>query len=364
MADEKDSLITPEMLKERFIEKLKGVKQGDATAVFNVIAEHLIYSLGNYDCMTSEAQKITDEQNNAMYKHVEDTIKDLPDSVMVRQAKRLIRGHRGKRWHVKLCIDHLEKPLQSPSEMELRSKVIFDKYVQLMVDMYQDILEHAQSGVANFSQIGLFGTCFDELFIAFHLSQRSYAQQAYSHLRTIQEALDLIALFRIKPEEADLWASDEDWHVVWKELSPKKVKAKIGSNDIFGKFYHLFSDVGTHPSFNMMRMRCRMLKEKVGGRPQIYISVGGTPKTREAYFCHVFLVATIVQILGSMLVSFHNRLNMKEVELFHEGLLTDFRDMIMDMLVKPLNNAEAGRKIEATFNSLLDNLKKVFNSST
>ena len=38
------------------------------------------------------------------------------------------------------------------------------------------------------------------------------------------------------------------------------------------------------------------------------------------------------------------------------------QDMIMDMLVKPANNTEVGKKIEETFNSLLVDLKKVFNS--
>jgi hypothetical protein len=63
-----------------------------------------------------------------------------------------------------------------------------------------------------------------------------------------------------------------------------------------------------------------------------------------------------------MLTTFRKHLNMKEMGLLHEGLLTDFRDMIMDMLVKPANNTEAGKKIEETFNSLLVDLKKVFNS--
>lgn len=364
MLEDKEGLVTSEILKERFIEKLKGLKQKGGLEMWTVLVDHMIYSLGNYDRMTPEAQKITDEQNAIMIKHVEDSIKGLPDDVMIRQANRFIRGSKGKRWHVNLCIEQLEKPVQSLNEIESRCKSIFEKYMQPMVDMYQDILEHTHSGTVTFSQIALLGMCFDELFVVFHLSQRSYAQQAYSHLRTIQEALDLINLFRVKPEEADLWTSDEDWHKIWKELKPGKVKEKIGSEDVFGKFYHLFSDIGTHPSFNMMRLRCRMLRERsANGNPLFYISLGGTPKTKEAYFCHVFLVLSIVQILSCLLTVFNKYLNMKEIQSILEGLFTDFRDMFIDTLVKPLDDKAAAQKIEGIFASLLESTKMVFNTS-
>ena len=242
MADEKQELITPEMLKKRFAEKLKGIKQDDGPAIQKVLSDSMVYSLTNYDRLTPEAQKIVDEQTVIIRNHLENILKGLPDHVLVRQGKRLLRGSKGKRWHVNLCIDYLEKPVQSPTEIGLRGKTIFDKYMQTIIDIYQDVLEHTHSGIATWSQLALFSMCFDELFVAFHLSQRSYAQQVFSHLRTIQEALDLINLFRIKPEESTLWTSDKDWRIVWEELRPRKVKKKIGSEDVFGKFYHITSN--------------------------------------------------------------------------------------------------------------------------
>ena len=146
-------------------------------------------------------------------------------------------------------------------------------------------------------------------------------------------------------------------------MNPSKVRKKIGNENVFGDFYHLFSDIGTHPTFNMMRMRCKTLKRKVEGRPQLYISVGGTPKTKEAYFCHVFIALVILQILSSVTVSFNKYLNMKEAEALHRGLLVDVKDMIIDMLVKPLNDSKSAEKIEATISALLGDLERVFNQS-
>ena len=115
----------------------------------------------------------------------------------------------------------------------------------------------------------------------------------------------------------------------------------------------------------MMRLRCKMLqKRSEKGNPIINISVGGTPKTKEAYFCHIFIVSTIVQIVSCMLTAFKQYLNMEEMQTLYEDLLNDSKNMIIDMLVKPLKDVESVKKIEDTFMSLMENLKNAFNETT
>jgi hypothetical protein len=46
--------------------------------------------------------------------------------------------------------------------------------------------------------------CIDELVTAFHLAQHGFANQAYTHTRTVFESLNLVELFVKDASFADL----------------------------------------------------------------------------------------------------------------------------------------------------------------
>lgn len=360
MADNNINQITLEMLHSRMTNSIKTLDKSDASAQWTAICENAMFMLSNYDKLTTDAKKCADGVVELLAKQIEDITIQLPDSSTTRKLKRLARGSKGRRIHIPSCMQALMKPVDSPSDLCNRTKVILGRYLQDAADFYQDIAENALSGPAQFSQLSLFGMCIEELLIAFHLCERSYAQQVFAHLRTIEESLDLIALFSKYPEDATIWTSDEDSKKIWGKLKPSKVRTKLGDSTSSGLFYHVFSDLGTHPTFNMMRMKCRVSRETMEGtRPRITVSFGGIPNTKEAFFAHIFIILSLLRLLGLMVSMFTRYLNMEEAQDVLIGLTADFKNLLADCLVKH-KGEETLKKFHADMDQLLEEYKDAF----
>ncbi|NQT06645.1 MAG: hypothetical protein HQ575_03795 [Candidatus Omnitrophica bacterium] len=339
------------MLSDKLVEFIKK----DPT---NGVIHFNIYALTNYDKMTPEAQKKADELQEMMIKYVDEAVSKLPESPLKRKTKRLSKGAKGKRLHADTHINFLESPVSSPPKLYVKVRKLFIEHLQTIMDFYQDILDGGTlSGVATFSKLSLLAACMDELLVAFHLSQRAMGGQAFSHLRTIYEAVDLIDLFNREPEAADLWTSGKPWQKVWDELSPGKVRQKLGKGAIFKDIYSLVSGMGAHPSFDMMRSRCRKaieLSEK--GNPMILIKIGGSRSSKETVFSHFLLLLSIIMIMGMMIASFERRLNAEEAESAMTKCCMDYADLFDEYLNKPAK--EAGMKIDGTAREVMEKLIK------
>src|SRR5262249_47255042 len=108
---------------------------------------------------------------------------------------------------------------------------------------------------------GLLLGLIDEVLVAFHLAQRSFAHQTYSHLRTVEETLDII----------DLLNSDESWLNRWLDAATdvqaeidvyrdtrKEVKKRAGrGKGDPDKLYAFLSATGSHPQFRGLMGRAR-----------------------------------------------------------------------------------------------------------
>lgn len=343
--------ITVEMLGNRLVDFIK-------KDPVNGVIHFNTYVLSNYDKLTPQAQKKADELQEKMVRQLDDVVSKLPESLDKRRLKRLSRGAKGHRLFSQLHIKTLENPVESSSKLHVKSRELFVEHLQVIMDFYQDILESGtMRGVATFSRISLLAVSIDELLVAFHLSQRNFGGQAFSHIRTIYEAVDLIDLFNREPQWAELWTSEKPWQKVWDELSPSKVRLKLGKENIFKEIYSLMSGLGSHPSFEMMRARCRKTKglsEK--GNPIILVKIGGSSSSKEAVFSHFFLLLSVIMVMAAEIISFGDRLNTNEAESAMIKCCMDYADLYDEYLVKPVK--ESGGKVDGTARELMENLTK------
>lgn len=327
----------------RLVESLKNTSNPrDPTNQWKVMMEHLVYSLSNYDRLTPEAQKVTDDLEKQVISLVDQQLQYMPDTLETRQLRRATRGAKGERLFATGYINALESPLSSPTELFQKTRIVFEKHLQLIMDLYQDISDNTLSGPANFCKFSLLGICIDELLVAFHLSQRSYATQTFSHIRSIQEAIDLVELFNKEPQWVGLWISDKPSKEIWDELKPSQVRKKLGKDETFAKIYSLFSVTGTHPTFEMLRAKCRKgigLSPK--GNPQFSISIGGMPRTKESISTPIFLLFSLVMVLVQMINSFGRYLNEQEVLKILNEVTNDFLTFFEDCYIKPIKDSGA-----------------------
>lgn len=329
------------------------------------LMSHFQYCLANYENLTPEAQQLVDGFQEQVLNYMETQLPAMPDSILARQLRRSLKGAKGKRLFAQGYIKVLESPVDSPNVLQKRSREIFEKRLQVIMDFVQDISEHKGSGPANFCKYALVSVCIDELLVAFHLLQKAYAAQTFSHLRTVQEALDLIALFYKEPKWADLWISDKPFKDVWAELKPGKVRAKLGKDHIFGKIYSLFSAQGSHPSFEMLRARCRSKVNPKGERPLISISIGGTPWSKEVIFGHVFLILLTCILLWETVLNFEDRLNKEEAKQEVIEAFKDFSDLFIETLIKPLQSRGRDLKeMEQSIRKMTEEISKIFDITT
>ncbi len=362
MTLDQDKQITIKNLDEKLSNALDTAgNPKDISVQWNIFIQHLAYCLSNYDKLDSEAQKRTDNLNEQIIALIEEQLPLLPDTIETRKLKRYTRGAKGKRLLAKIYTDILENPTDAATTPVLykKSRELFEKHLQIIMDLYQDISGHSLNGVSTFCKLNLLGVCIDELLVAFHLAQRSYAGQAFSHIRTIQESLDLIELFNKEPKLADLWTSDKPSKEIWEKLRPSKVRNMLGKDEIFRKIYSLLSGVGTHPSFEMLRTRCRMVAGlSPKGNRHFSISAGGKPKSREALFAHVFVHFSMAMILAQLIHAFGEFLNESEAVEVLENMSTDFGNFYSDFFVKPLK--DAGKDMSARKKAILDMKNELF----
>lgn len=359
---ESEEKISWETIKRQLEEKLKPVT-GDLQKINVVMNEHLEWLVANYNRLTPEAQQTADSVFDGLADSVSRTIEDalprLPDSMQTRKLKRSLLGMKGKRLLAQPHTEVFDKPVVNPTPIQTKARDIFQHQLQVIMDLYQDIVPRTFSGPAQFNQLSLLGSCIDELLVAFSLSQRSYTGQAMAHLRTIQEALDLTRLFRDQPQWAELWNSDKPWQEVWAELSPGRVQKKIKSSK-FKEIYESLSSLGTHPTFSMMRLRCKVRKEEGKENPQIDIKIGGTPKIKENITVHMLLLLSLSMVLAELTASFNQFLDEEEISHYLIEFMETFVNFSLEFILKPLRESgiREAEEVEKNIKEGFEEMKK------
>jgi hypothetical protein len=278
------------------------------------LGEFLIYSFGEYENMDADAKAYADRVHEGIIGMFADGIERLPDGIQRRELLRLIASAQGK--HFKA--ENLAKSLSAAPEYQYpiiqKAEPVFFGILQQLLDVLHDATNGSHSGVARFSAVSLFFLNVDELLVAFHLAQRKYSTQSFSHARNIYENLNKIELFHKEPKWADIWAS-EDQKAIYRELRPLAVREKLGKPK-FDPVYSFFSEVGTHGTFRGVQGRVAKRETKDTGEPVqigVRVWVGGVPREDQLVISVSACIFAVVSCLVLATEVFIERLNEEEV---------------------------------------------------
>lgn len=233
----------------------------------------------------------------------------------------------GQHVDIKKHIESLEKQPSYSNENIRACEEIFQKRLQNIADLVFDVTQNPLSGPANFGQLSLLNMCVNELLVTLHLLKHRYANQAYSHIRTVFEHLDRVELFRVKPEWADVWAGDDQKKIL-KELSPSAVRKKLGE-ERYDPIYGFFSSLGPHGTFQAVQVSAaREVKESNPKDISIRFCIGGTQFEHNIVWLNSFALYALYGVLLQLMRSFEKRLNEEECK---EMLNEAFEEFILYM---------------------------------
>lgn len=156
-------------------------------------------------------------------------------------------------------------------------ELIAGLYGQAVQPTYDFIRSFSRPRDANARQLvavlHLINRSVSDLLVAGHLVTHRYVPQAYSVLRPVVDASDLIRLFVQEPEAAETWTSTADAR---REFAPGNVRKRL-RRPKYDRMHGLLSELGSHPRFSGARMN-RALAER--GDPEWIstdFSVGPAP---------------------------------------------------------------------------------------
>lgn len=317
-------MITRDELKEKFIEMLLEITPGDPIGITTVIQGFLNYMKENYSELDEETKAISDEIVNELLEEAPRLIEQMPEGREKREAKRIYKTATGKHFDAESLVKILEQPGRGEREDSKEIRKIFLNRLQDILDLLSDAVEPSRRGVAEFAKLGLFYLCVDELLAAFHMAQHSFVNQAYSHIRSILEALDKIELFNRKPEWAELWASVDPKQEKdqLKELNPASIREKLG-RERYDPFYGFFSEFGPHGTFRTIETRSSRKPELVDSRPQIHFWIGGCPFEHNIMFINSYLLFSLGLVLSRVGSIYGHLLNREDVREILDHLIED-----------------------------------------
>jgi hypothetical protein len=234
---------------------------------------HLKWISENYDKFDEDAQKQFGEMYDSLFDVAKQNIKQMPDSIVNRKLYRSARTGKGEHYAYENLFNVLAtKPILDDIQSE--GEVIAVSGIQSILDLLHDMNEREKADANRAVPISLIYGCIDEFSAALHLARHHFYLQANTHLRTVLETLDKVSLFIKFPENIDVFLSD-DQEIARKELTPAKVREKLGVKQKHNLFYNFLSSHGPHPSLRTVQSRTTIQLNK--NNPQnLVITIGGT----------------------------------------------------------------------------------------
>jgi len=310
----------------------------------------------NYEHLSDHGKKACDHMLQQFLAHLEPAIAAMPDTAQARELRRNLKGIRGQRLNAKAELRRLELRPRKPGRLYSSTRRLFQKHLQHIMDLWQDVSGQTLSGQLQFALFYLIGLCIEEMLVAAHLAYRSYCGQAFTHIRAVHEALDLVDLFLKDPSQVDVWMTGQWW-----KLMPKNVRKKLKRDDIFAKLYSLFSGIGVHPFYEGARARVRMRATKESGeRLQLLFRLGNMGGTKEAIACQVYLLTTLSSLFVAIMKSFPQFLNEQEVDQFIAELLEDTYRYLDRNIFRHLKDQDPSiGEFKKSLREELNNIKRV-----
>jgi len=319
-------------MNEKLVQLLAGIDPNDISAFDKAIQQHFQYLTENYSELDPEAKIAVDEFSEELLKQAKENLSAMPDSQRKREGLRIVKKADGRHFDSKFLVEILEKKSDKNLEIITDTRGIFVRRLQTILDLLSDATDKTQKGIAGFARLSLLYLCIDELLAAFHLAQHFFVSQAYSHIRTVWEALDKVELFHQQPEWAILWSSQDpnDEHKILHELSPAFVRQKLGKNR-YDPLYSMFSELGPHGSFKGIQSRTtQKAKTDEDERPQFRIWVGGCPFVHNIVWVNSFLIYTLVMVILKIASVYQPDLTDRELN----NILTETKKEIRNFILK------------------------------
>lgn len=278
----------------------------DLSAVTNAINKQMQFASAHIDELDPEAKEMIDEQLKLMKELADRAVEQVrhqPDSKSKREFIRIGRKAQGSHFDIEDLVRQLEKELEPDDELARDTHEIFNFTAQLLLNYLCDITDNRLAGGGQtLAQLGLIYSAVEEVYIALHLADHSFAPQSMSHTRHVLESIDLITLFHKDPSYLAYWISAD--YKEREKVSPKNVRVALGGPK-FDPIYSMLSDIGSHSSFKYVQTK--MQREVVEGEKElpgdgdvlkVRINLGGTSDPFHTLQARVACIASVLKLLA------------------------------------------------------------------
>lgn len=333
-------MISKEEAKNIFQEKILALGSTDEASIDKALREYILFLAENYDELEDDLKKSYDETLKAMLETAKENLGGMKDSIQKRKGMRMYKQASKNHYDAKQLIQILEKPIAKSLPIQTFVRDTFVERIQNIIDLLSDIIDYSHVGMAKLSIIGLYYLCVDELLTAHHLTQHSFVNQAFAHIRSVLENMDKIELFNKYPEWAELWSSDkpEDTKKALYELSPQNVRVKLGKPK-YDPMYSMFSELGTHGAFKGIQARSGILKKADNeNRATLKFWMGGCPFEHNVIWTNSFLLYVTGMMLFSITDTFAECLLEEEVENILKSYARDMKKFNEDFIIPWASN--------------------------
>ena len=327
-------MITKEDLQNKLLELAR-----KAQTVGNIeesLSEYLTFVKDNYSQLDAEAKAIADKAIEIVGEGMKENIQNMPDSIEKRKLARMHAEAMGNHWNIAEITQRLATETYLTDPVVSETARFFFEYAQKLADFLHDVKTNTIKGTA-IAPLILYCSALDELIVAFHLAQRGFGPQAFSHVRVVYETLDKVELFNTKPEYVSLWMSrtKEDRENARHELDPKGVRLKLGKKS-YDPVFSFLSEMGSHVTWMYMQPKVdiKVSRGNNGLKGEAQVWVGGSPKKDSLVFAN----SGVVQALMVTLISFTTTYQQYLLE--EEGLqvlikaFEDYRKYMLDYFCK------------------------------
>ena len=266
-------------------------------------------ALHHYDDADEEGRAFVDKFTVVITNRITEAMSAQPDSLHRRQLLRAVALTRREHHSIEDIFEHFASKSE-PNTWTDEATDVLTSALQVLLDVLFEVSRSTHNGPASFSMIGLGYWIIDEITVAQSIARRHYSTQAYTHLRSVVEMLDVMQIFTVEPSAAELWTSGDEFEV-WKKFNPNAARQMLGKD---GKepFYSFLSQSGCHPNFTTLRTRL-IRRPSVDGQVNFSIPIGGVTNQERELSILVYSTLLVISAVTRVVEAFQGDLNFEDL---------------------------------------------------
>lgn len=222
-----------------------------------------------------EADRRLDIGNEILVASARQRITTMTDGAERRILARAIARADGSHLTAFDLVEVLKGETQQKSTVVGASVAPFVTALQTCADFLHDDRAGSFLGRPNATVLqGRLIALIDELLAAFHLAQRAFANQAYAHLRTVEDVFDAIEVLARDAALMDEWLAATE--VDAERAVFRKIRQRVGTvtTDAGRALYAFLSALGTHSQFRGLQARAEV--NRPGTEVTFYVAGSAT----------------------------------------------------------------------------------------